>query len=154
MPGMVGPRSTTYHHGGYFWDEQSLAHSIRAREMIPNPDTGLQDTENYLITGDKYLSPGVRLVGRYKATTCGIRLKNRHGDIRITTANHDFLPKDANKSATTHDDERFGTLLAMMDSLALLRRGIKPKVLVYLSQSRVCRFVTAHTSMQKLHRSC
>jgi hypothetical protein len=105
LPGMVGPWSTTYHHGGSFWDEESLAQGIRAREMVPNPDTGVQDTTNYLITGDKYLSPGVRLERRYKATTCGIRLKNPHGDIRITAANHGFLPKDNNEQPTTPDDE-------------------------------------------------
>jgi hypothetical protein len=66
--------------------------------MIPNPDTGVQDTTNYL-------NPGVRLEGRYKATTCGIRLKNCHGDIRITPANHGFLPKHNNKPPTTDDDE-------------------------------------------------
>lgn len=105
LPGMVGPWSTTYHHGGNFWDEESLAQSIRAREMIPNPDTGVQDTTNYLITGDKYLSPGVRLEGRYKSATCGIRLKNPSGDIRITAANHGFLPKDDNEPPTIDDDE-------------------------------------------------
>jgi hypothetical protein len=105
LPGMVGPWSTTYHHGGNFWDEQSLGQSIRARELVPNPDTGVQDNTNYLITGDKYLSPGVRLEGRYKATTCGIRLKNRHGDIRITAANQGFLHKDDNELPTAIDDE-------------------------------------------------
>ncbi|KAG9231245.1 hypothetical protein BJ875DRAFT_469997 [Amylocarpus encephaloides] len=101
---MVGPWSTTYHHGSNFWDQKSLAQGVRAREMIPNPDTGVQDTTSCLVTGDKSLGPGIRLEGRYKATTCGIRLKNPHGDIRITSANHGFLSKDDNEPLTTDDE--------------------------------------------------
>ena len=60
----------------------------------PKPNTGLEDTTNYLIAGEKHLSPGVRLEVRHMATTCGVRLRNPQGDIRITIANHGFAAVD------------------------------------------------------------
>ena len=62
--------------------------------MTPQPNCGIQDQTNYLATGRKWLSPGVRLEGISRSTTCGVRIKNRDRRIRITVANHGFAATD------------------------------------------------------------
>jgi hypothetical protein len=91
LPARVGSWATTYYHGeAGLWNQFPLARESRDREMTPNINTGIQDMTDYLRPG-YFLSPGVRLVGATKATTCGIQVKNKVGDLRITGANHGFL---------------------------------------------------------------
>jgi hypothetical protein len=96
LPGIVAGWTTDYHRGGDYWGDSSrpLAQESRNREMTPQPNSGIQDQTNYITTGRKFLSPGVRLEGRSRSTTCGVRIKNRDGRIRITVVNHGFADTD------------------------------------------------------------
>jgi hypothetical protein len=105
---MVGPWFTTYHHGGSYWEQTSKAHDLRARELTPKPDTGLEDTTNYLVAGEKHLSPGVRLEGKHMATTCGVHLRNSRGDTRITAANQGFAAADDDEIWHPHSNDSNG----------------------------------------------
>jgi hypothetical protein len=62
--------------------------------MTPDTHTRIEDTTNYLESSG-FLSPGVRLAGLERPTTCGVRVKNSDtGAIRITCTNHGFLVND------------------------------------------------------------
>jgi hypothetical protein len=103
LPGRVGSWATTYHHSETrLWNQFPLARDSRDREMTPNVNTGIQDMTDYL-RPDYFLSPGVRLVGETKATTCGIQVTNKAGARRITCANHGFL--DTNQVFHPNNDD-------------------------------------------------
>jgi hypothetical protein len=107
LPGRVGFWGTTYYQGeAGLWKQWPLSRENRNREMTPDRNAGIEDTSNYLISSG-FLSPGVRLAGLEKSTSCGVRVKNSNTEaIRITCANQGFLVNDD----VYHPDET-GTLI-------------------------------------------
>lgn len=95
LPGRIGVCGTSYYQGeAGLWTQWPLSREHRNREMTPDCNTRIEDTTNYLKSSG-LLSPGVRLAGLERSTTCGVRVKNSNTEaIRITCANHGFLVND------------------------------------------------------------
>lgn len=102
LPGKVAGCSTFYHHSETsFWHDMTL----RTRERLIDPKSGVQDCTNYLENGNCELCPGVRLEsapvtdeGPYttlsRTTTAGVMLRNTDGQVRMSASNHGFPESD------------------------------------------------------------
>ncbi|OAF59398.1 hypothetical protein VC83_04231 [Pseudogymnoascus destructans] len=81
----MGGWALNYHQGDPFW--KSTIPLAPQRQMAATSLRG--DETDYLRTGDGVIGPGIRVEGRTRASSAGVRIRNG-ARVRITVADHGF----------------------------------------------------------------